>query len=219
MNAGTTTDWREKELAQWYNKNMRGSLEGYAALFGFDKNDDVLDLGCGDGTLLAMAAKKGARVTGVDISDAQLDNARAALKGAKNARLIKSTLQEINFADNSFTKVSVRKAIHHLTNDEKGQLIDKIHHWLKPGGILIIEDMILTFALHRRDENRPLVEKDAAVYYGANWPAFREAFYTTMYKELPCDLAQLTHHLLFTGFHIVKIVSPACFMSTVIAEK
>lgn len=219
MKGGTTTDWREKELAQWYNQNMRGSLEGYAALFGFEKADHVLDLGCGDGTLLAIAAQQGARVTGVDISDEQLHAARAALKGVKGASLIKQTLQEVNFPDNSFTKVSIRKAIHHLTNDEKGLLIDKIYHWLKPGGILIIEDMILTFALHRRDENRPLVEKDAAIYYGVNWPDFRDAFYTTMYQELPCDLAQLSHHLLFTGFHILKIVSPACFMSTVIAEK
>lgn len=219
MKGGTTTDWREKELAQWYNQNMRGSLEGYAALFGFEKADHVLDLGCGDGTLLAIAAQQGARVTGVDISDEQLHAARAALKGVKGASLIKQTLQEINFPDNSFTKVSIRKAIHHLTNDEKGLLIDKIYHWLKPGGILIIEDMILTFALHRRDENRSLVEKDAAIYYGVNWPDFRDAFYTTMYQELPCDLAQLSHHLLFTGFHILKIASPACFMSTVIAEK
>ena len=219
MKGGTTTDWREKELAQWYNHNMRGSLEGYAALFGFEKADHVLDLGCGDGTLLAIAAQQGARVTGVDISDEQLHAARAALKGVKGASLIKQTLQEINFPDNSFTKVSIRKAIHHLTNDEKGLLIDKIYHWLKAGGILIIEDMILTFALHRRDENRPLVEKDAAIYYGVNWPDFRDAFYTTMYQELPCDLAQLSHHLLFTGFHILKIASPACFMSTVIAEK
>lgn len=219
MKGGTTTDWREKELAQWYNQNMRGSLEGYAALFGFEKADHVLDLGCGDGTLLAIAAQQGARVTGVDISDEQLHAARAVLKGVKGASLIKQTLQEVNFPDNSFTKVSIRKAIHHLTNDEKGLLIDKIYHWLKPGGILIIEDMILTFALHRRDENRPLVEKDAAIYYGVNWPDFRDAFYTTMYQELPCDLAQLSHHLLFTGFHILKIASPACFMSTVIAEK
>ena len=123
MKGGTTTDWREQELAQWYNKNMRGSLEGYASLFGFDKNDAVLDLGCGDGTLLAIAAQQGARVTGVDISDVQLAASRQALKGVKGATLIKSTLQEVNFPEQSFTKVSIRKAIHHLTNDEKGLLI------------------------------------------------------------------------------------------------
>ncbi len=219
MNGGTTTDWREKELAQWYNKNMRGSLEGYAALFGFEKGDRVLDLGCGDGTLLSMAAQKGARVTGVDVSDAQLETARAALAGVTDAALIKATQQLVRSETARFSKVSIRKSTDQLSNVEKGVLIDKIYRWLRPGGVLIIEDMILTFALHRRDENRPLVERDAAAYYGANWPAFRDAFYTTMYQELPCDLAQLTHHLLFTGFHVVKIASPACFMSTVIAEK
>ena len=216
MSNGTTTDWSKKDLPQWYNKNMRGNIEDYAVLFDFNFQDSVLDLGCGDGTLLSIAAQKGAQVSGVDISDEQLSLTRQKLP---KAQLIKTTLQEVNFPDNTFTKVSIRKAIHHLTNDKKGILIDKIHHWLKPNGKLIIEDMILSFALHRKNENLALVEKQAAKYYGEKWPFCREAFFTTMYKELPCDMAQLTHHLLFTGFHIEKILQATCFMATVIAEK
>ncbi|MBP5429379.1 MAG: class I SAM-dependent methyltransferase [Elusimicrobiaceae bacterium] len=219
MNNGTSTDWKQADLAAWYNKNMRGDITNYAALFNFNDKDHLLDLGCGDGTLLALAAQKGAQVTGVDMADVQLELARQKLQGCKNATLLQRTLQEVDFAPNSFTKISMRKAIHHLTNDEKGLLIDKIHHWLTPGGILIIEDMILSFALHRKDEKLPCLDRDAAQFYAGKWPQVRDAVLTTLYKEFPCDLAQLTHHLLFTGFTITRILTPTCFYTTVIAEK
>lgn len=219
MSNGTTTDWKEASLPAWYNQNMQGDIAGYARLFQFGPQDKVLDLGCGNGTLLSIAAQQGAHVTGVDISETQLALAQQALASQPAARLIHKSLQEVDFPSDSFTKVSARKAIHHLTNDEKGKLIDKIHHWLVPGGKLIIEDMILSFALHRVEENLPLIEQDAARYYGEKWPYVKDAFYTTLYKELPCDWAQMTHHLLFTGFHIKQIIPATCFIATVIAEK
>lgn len=219
MTSGTQTDWSKKDLAQWYNANMRGNISAYASLFGFCEEDKVLDLGCGDGTLLSIAASKGAKVV-VDISDEQLELSKQKLANVSDYKLVKISLQEIDFPSHSFTKISIRKAIHHLTNDEKGVLLDKIYKWLVPGGIVIIEDMILSFALHKREENLALVEREAIEYYGKEkWPGFRDAFFTTMFKELPCDLAQLTHHLLFVGFHIPKIITQTSFMATVIAEK
>ncbi len=69
------------------------------------------------------------------------------------------------------------------------------------------------------DERKGLIEAEAAAYYGDRWPQMREAFYTTLQRELPCDIAQLTHHLLFTGFNIRKIINRNFFMTTVIAQK
>ncbi len=42
---------------------------------------DVLDLGCGTGSLSLLASEQGHRVTGVDLSPAMLDRARAKLAG------------------------------------------------------------------------------------------------------------------------------------------
>ncbi len=221
MSDGTKTNWQDAALPAWYNKNMKdeASMRDYAALFNFNSDDDILDLGCGDGTFFTMAAPVVKSCTGVDISDAQLDLARKNLSTFNNINYVKSTLQDINFPNESFTKIGTRKALHHLTNDEKGVLIDKACKWLKPGGILIIEDLITTFALHKMDERKDLIEAEAAAYYGERWPDMREAFYTTLKRELPCDIAQLTHHLLFTGFNIRKIINRNFFMTTVIAQK
>lgn len=221
MSDGTKINWQDVSLPEWYNKNMlnEAAMEKYALLFDFNSNDDVLDLGCGNGALFTHAAPKVKTCTGLDISDAQLDIARKNLSAFSNIKYVKSTLQEADFPANSFTKVSIRKAIHHLTNDEKGILINKVCQWLKPGGIFIIEDLITTFALHRKDERRDLIEAEASVYYGERWPQLRDAFLTTLYVELPCDIAQLTHHLLFTGFNVRKVINHTSFMCTVVAQK
>ncbi len=221
MNDGTKINWQDVSLPAWYNKNMldQKSMREYVALFGFTKEDEVLDLGCGEGTFFTHAAPVVKSCVGLDISDAQLDLARQKLSSFSNITLVKNTLQEASFQPESFTKISIRKAIHHLNNDEKGILIDKACKWLKPGGILIIEDLITTFALDRKDDRRDIIEQEALAYYGERWPQLRDAFLTTLYVELPCDIAQLTHHLLYTGFNIRRIINHTCFMATVVAQK
>jgi Methylase involved in ubiquinone/menaquinone biosynthesis len=221
MNDGTKTNWQDAALPSWYNKNMLGyeDMRRYAALFEFNSSDEVLDLGCGDGTFFTFAAPLVKTCTGVDVSEPQLKEARVKLDNFINISFVKSSFQDINFKEGSFTKISMRKALHHLNNDEKGVLIDKACKWLKPGGIFIIEDLITSFALHRKEERKAQIEAEAARYYGERWPQLHDAFFTTLYKELPCDLAQLTHHLLFTGFCIRSVTSQTCFMATVKAQK
>lgn len=221
MNDGTITNWQNQALPEWYNKNMKdtASLSAYAKLFDFSKDDTLLDLGCGDGSLLQMAAPFCAGVTGLDISDSQLAAAKQNIAGFNNANLVRSTLQEADFPAESFTKISMRKAIHHLTNDEKSIMIDKIYKWLKPGGIFVVEDMFTSFDFNLKDEFRPLIEAEADIYYGEKWPMFKDAFFTTMYAELPCDLSKMMNRLLHGRFHILKINIITCFMATIIAQK
>jgi cyclopropane fatty-acyl-phospholipid synthase-like methyltransferase len=221
MSNGTETDWQSNSLPEWYNKYMLGhdSMKQYASLFKFNNEDKVLDLGCGDGTLLKIASPVIKSGIGVDLSDIQLDIANKNLKNLRNITLWKNTLQEIALTSNSFTKVSIRKAIHHLNNDEKGILIDKVYKCLNENGIFIIEDLITMFALHRKDERLTLIENSAAKYYGNQWPKVRDAFFTTLNIEQPADIAQITYHLLFTGFHILKIINHTPFMTTIIAQK
>lgn len=221
MNDGTITNWQNSALPEWYNKNMKNSadLYEYAKLFAFNKEDSLLDLGCGDATLLKIAAPLCGKVCGVDISDEQLARAKAALADFPNAELVRATLQEIDFPAESFTKVSMRKAIHHLTNHEKSIMIDKVFKWLKPGGIFIVEDMITSFEFRLKDEFRPLIEAEAAEYYGERWESFKDAFFTTMYAELPCDLSKMINRLLHGRFHIKRVNTITCFMCTIISQK
>lgn len=221
MNDGTTTNWHDSALPEWYNKNMKNiaDLENYAKLFNFNKEDALLDLGCGDGTLLKIAAPLCASVCGVDISKEQLTRSKEILQNFDNTALYEIPLQEADFPTESFTKISMRKAIHHLTDSEKDIMLSKIYKWLKPGGLFIVEDMITSFNLQLKSDFLNLAEEEASVYYGQNWPAFKKAFFTTMDKELPCDLATMTNLLLKNKFHIRQIDIITCFMSTLTAQK
>lgn len=73
--------WRESYLGALTERLEEGAI---LRLTGDVSGKYLLDLGCGDGTYSIAASRRGARVTGVDISDAMLKSARrrAAACGA-----------------------------------------------------------------------------------------------------------------------------------------
>ncbi|MEU6092276.1 class I SAM-dependent methyltransferase [Streptomyces sp. NPDC047085] len=88
VTAGAETDWdaaaaafddepdhglRAPEVRAAWAARMRSWLPGSPA--------DVLDLGCGTGSLSLLAAEQGHRITGVDRSPAMVERARAKLAG------------------------------------------------------------------------------------------------------------------------------------------
>ena len=70
--------------------------------------DRVLDLGCGSGELLAMAAARGAEVSGIDSAEGMLAIARARLPEA-DLRL--GALQRLPWADGAFDLVTAVNAL------------------------------------------------------------------------------------------------------------
>src|SRR5215468_7903011 len=69
-------------------QSMRESGESLVGTFGITKGQNVLDLGCGDGTTALPAAKLGAQVLGVDIARnlVEAGNRRAQEQGLTNLR-------------------------------------------------------------------------------------------------------------------------------------
>jgi SAM-dependent methyltransferase len=67
-------------------ETMRASGEALVDRVGVEEGQDVLDLGCGDGTTAVPAAQRGANVLGVDISEnlVAAGNARAEALGLGN---------------------------------------------------------------------------------------------------------------------------------------
>ena len=99
----------------------------------------VLDLGCGTGTLVAMAAARGASVTGIDADPQML--ARAAPKVAGlDARFIEGYTTAVELPDASFDVVISSLFFHHLRTEDKRATLERAARWLKPGGRLVIAD-------------------------------------------------------------------------------
>jgi 2-polyprenyl-3-methyl-5-hydroxy-6-metoxy-1,4-benzoquinol methylase len=95
----------------------------------------VLDLGCGCGVPVARSlARAGFAVTGVDISDVQIDRARRLVPAASFVRADASTVE---FAAGSFDAVVCLYALFHLPLAEQPGILRRIRTWLRPSGWLL----------------------------------------------------------------------------------
>jgi SAM-dependent methyltransferase len=95
----------------------------------------ILDVGCGDGSLVRLLTKRGAKAKGVECSPRQLAKARAAEKVA-DEEVIDGVGQELPFADQSFEAVVFFNSLHHVPREVMGQAMQEAARVLVPGGLL-----------------------------------------------------------------------------------
>jgi 2-polyprenyl-3-methyl-5-hydroxy-6-metoxy-1,4-benzoquinol methylase len=95
----------------------------------------VLDLGCGAGVpVTRWLADRGFAVTGVDVSAKQLELAGT---NVPDGTFLKADMTEVVFAPESFDAVVAFHSIIHVPRTENPTLLESIHRWLKPGGVLL----------------------------------------------------------------------------------
>jgi len=109
---------------------------------------DVLDVGCGNGFVLSRYAAHGARVTGVDLTQAgvSLSERRFALAGLQGS-FRTANAEELPFPDASFDLVTSMGVLHHTPRPEAG--ISEIYRVLRPGGRIIVMVYHRDSAVHR----------------------------------------------------------------------
>lgn len=105
-------------------------------------DDNVLDFGCGTGTLLQLLKEKYPDVecAGIDNDPRMLKVAKERLLGIPKVQLVEYAGHSLPFTDNSFNAVVSTWVFHHLTNEQKTQAFTEIHRVLKPNGKLVVAD-------------------------------------------------------------------------------
>lgn len=96
---------------------------------------DVLDLGCGTGSLSLLAAEQGHRVTGVDSSPAMIEQARAKLAG-RAATVLQGDAASPPVGERRFDVVLVRHVLWTLPAPDR-----VLRHWrdlLRPEGRFVL---------------------------------------------------------------------------------
>lgn len=93
----------------------------------------TLEYGCGQGRYGLELARRGAKVTGIDVSETgiELANLRASEMGLDTARFLTMDAEELDFATDSFDLVFGTGILHHLDLD---RALGEIGRVLKPGG-------------------------------------------------------------------------------------
>lgn len=97
------------KLAYQKFKNILGNIKG----------KKILDIGCGNGALSFYLARKGAKVTGIDLSNNFIEACQKAAKSSNlNLEFESMNAQIPDFDDDVFDIVVGLRVIHHLPNIE-----------------------------------------------------------------------------------------------------
>jgi len=138
----------EDELARVPDATV-DSFAGVANPFSLGRiepGETVLDLGCGAGTDLLIAAQMtgpGGRGLGIDMTSAMLDRARksAAEMGLENVEVEEALIEDVPFGDES-VDVVISNGVIDLVPD-KDAAFAEIKRVLKPGGRLQVADVVI----------------------------------------------------------------------------
>ncbi|NNN14434.1 MAG: methyltransferase domain-containing protein [Acidimicrobiaceae bacterium] len=122
------------------------------------ERDFAVDLGCGSGQVLLPLAGSFGRIVGVDISPKMIEllDEKSKRFGLTNVEGMVAPLQKLSFPPASVDLVVSNYVLHHLSDDEKAALIRSAAKWLKPGGMIVIGDMM--FGRGMTSEDRAIIK-------------------------------------------------------------
>ena len=142
MNPGADVDWDAESVTfdEGPDHGLRDPLvrDAWAARLREwlpERPSDVLDVGCGTGSLSLIASERGHRVTGVDLSPPMIDLARAKLAGRDAAFLVGDAMAP-PVGEQRFDVLLSRHVLWALPDPER-----VLRHWrglLRPGGRLVL---------------------------------------------------------------------------------
>ena len=148
------------------------------------KHTNVLDLGCFAGNSLSVwIAENCANYIGIDLSEqaTQFLDGKLRERGLPHARAYKEDFLANSFPDNYFDVVYAHAVLHHFK--DMSVLLQELYRVLKPGGVIISFDPMMTEPLNRfaRLLYRPLqTDRDW------EWPFTRATFrLISQYFEIP----------------------------------
>src|SRR5215469_13873999 len=181
----------------------------------------VVDLGCGTGQISLPLATRGARVLAVDVSPAMVRRleSQARSQGAQSLDGLVMPIEELALPAQSADLVVSSYALHHLRDADKARLVAAAYDWLRPGGRLVVADMMFGRGTSHRD--RVIIRSKVAALArkgpGGWWRIAKNAArYLVRVRERPVSAQAWTAMLTRSGFvevTVTEIVSEAALVA------
>jgi ubiquinone/menaquinone biosynthesis C-methylase UbiE len=98
----------------------------------------ILDIGCGNARDILPLLRTGARVTGIDLSEGMIQEAKHELSaaGRPDVTVAVGDATRLEFAAEAFDKILCSEVIEHIPDAELA--VSEMHRVLKPGGCLVV---------------------------------------------------------------------------------
>jgi SAM-dependent methyltransferase len=184
----------------------------------------AVDLGCGSGQLTLTLAKQVGTIVAVDISQKMIDLLadHATTAGIENLEGVATPIERLAFPDESLDLVVSNYALHHLRDRDKAALVARIHRWLKPGGRLVIGDMMFGRGGDARD--REIISSKLVLLVkkgpGGWWRIAKNASrYLLRFQERPVSIGAWTTMCEVAGFGAVEAIPVVNEAAVVCATK
>lgn len=113
----------------------------------------VVDIGCGGGAVALRLAARAEKVIALDVSRAMLDTLerRARKSEMDHVEAHCESIEAFDLPAASVDLVVSNYALHHLLDRDKQRFVTKAARWLRPGGKLVIGDMMIGRGLVHED--------------------------------------------------------------------
>ncbi|HMC38991.1 MAG TPA: class I SAM-dependent methyltransferase [Acidimicrobiales bacterium] len=150
-----TDSWEDHAVA-----GLEPVIEAVLAESGDSARGVVLDVGAGGGALAVPVASTAQRVIALDVSDRMLDRlaGRAEEEGLHNVEPVNRPIEELDLRPGSLDLIVSNYALHHLLDQDKSRFVHRAAAWLRPGGRLVIGDMMIGRG-RSPDDRRILADK------------------------------------------------------------
>lgn len=141
-----------KNIVEQFSKQASGytaitshseALDKLISLSSPSKHDLVLDIACGSGIVSCEFAKHAYQVTGIDMTQGMLDEARKlqAKHNLTNVTWQIGDVESLPYKDDSFSIVISRFGFHHFLNPLK--VLSEMGRVCKPDGVVMVVDVSL----------------------------------------------------------------------------
>ncbi len=121
---------------------------------------DLLDIGCGPGSITLDLSRRVRSVCGIDASSEAIRVARDAAAGRSNVRFLVADVYALPFADSSFDVVFAHQVLQHLRNPVAA--LSEARRVVRPGGLVAARDADYGTMVH--DPREPRVDRWAELY-------------------------------------------------------
>lgn len=185
----------QKNIVTQFSKQASGyssitshsdALEKLISITSASKTDEVLDIACGSGIVSCEFAKHTKHVTGIDMTQGMLDEAKKLQTkyNLTNLTWQIGDVENLPYSDNSFSIVVSRFGFHHFLNPFK--VLSEMKRVCKPNGIVMVVDVSLPDSKIKK-YNKMEKNRDCSHVAALSLTEFSSLFNKANFKNIHTD--------------------------------